>query len=270
MPNPVSTGLPNPASYTTNGDGTVTDNVTGLIWEGAVNPNSLTQAAAATYCASKGGDWRVPTRLELFSIVDVTASVLSTMPAINATYFPNTPAADFWTSTVYELAPNLAWNIKFFLAGTTGTDWLSVTSTSQVRCVRAPAPKCYAAHYIVQSGGLVLDAATGLTWQQNDDGAQHTWGDATTHCAGLGTGWRIPSVNELETIVDDTRATPPEIDATTFPNTGSTSSNSDYWTSSPYANSVGYNYAWAVGFIQGNSHVYNTVDYITLRVRCVR
>jgi hypothetical protein len=36
MPNPASSGLPNPASYTDLGDGTVKDNVTGLIWQQAV------------------------------------------------------------------------------------------------------------------------------------------------------------------------------------------------------------------------------------------
>ena len=36
MPNPSSSGLPNPSSYTDLKDGTVQDNVTGLVWQQAV------------------------------------------------------------------------------------------------------------------------------------------------------------------------------------------------------------------------------------------
>src|ERR1700679_1117325 len=51
MPNPASAGLPNPASYTVQGDGTVKDDVTGLIWQQAVTATqAYTWADAQTYC----------------------------------------------------------------------------------------------------------------------------------------------------------------------------------------------------------------------------
>jgi hypothetical protein len=130
MPNPASTGLPNPASYTTNGDGTVTDNVTGLIWRGTVDPGSYTPTQAATYCANLGGGWRLPTRVELVSLVDFT--IASPGPTINQTYFPNTPGAAFGTSSAYG-ASGGAWLVAFD-SGLTSADF--VPNAYKVRCVR--------------------------------------------------------------------------------------------------------------------------------------
>ena len=129
MPNPASTGLPNPASYTTNG-GTVTDNVTGLIWQGTVDPGSYAPAQAATHCANLGGAWRLPTRVELVSLVDFT--IASPGPTINQTYFPNTPGAAFCTSSAYG-ASGGAWFVAFD-SGIAGAD--VVPSAYKVRCVR--------------------------------------------------------------------------------------------------------------------------------------
>jgi hypothetical protein len=130
MPNPASTGLPNPASYTTNGDGTVTDNVTGLIWQGTVDSGSYTQAQAATYCASLGGAWRLPTRVELVSLVDFTVFPGLT---INQVYFPNTPGAAFWTSSAAAGASDYRWIVAFD-SGIASID--TVGSNYNVRCVR--------------------------------------------------------------------------------------------------------------------------------------
>jgi hypothetical protein len=131
MPNPTSAGLPHPASYTTNGDGTVTDNVTGLIWQVAVDPGSYMPAQAATYCANLGGAWRLPTRVELVSLVDFT--VASPGPTINQMYFPNTPPAAFWTSTATAGAAGYVWIVGFD-SGITSYD--VVDSAYRVRCVR--------------------------------------------------------------------------------------------------------------------------------------
>ncbi|TMR24859.1 DUF1566 domain-containing protein [Nonomuraea zeae] len=50
MPNPARTGLPNPASHTDLGDGTVRDNVTCLVWQRAPAPKTYTFTAAKAYC----------------------------------------------------------------------------------------------------------------------------------------------------------------------------------------------------------------------------
>jgi len=86
-------------SYTDNGDGTVTDTSTGLMWQQAGSSNVMTWEQALAYCEglNLGGDtdWRLPTIKELRSIVDHSRY----NPAINNTYFPVTAASWYWSST---------------------------------------------------------------------------------------------------------------------------------------------------------------------------
>ncbi len=77
MPNPAASGLPNPASYTDLGNGAVLDNVTCLVWEKAPDTTQGFWQANADHCASLVtssfagySDWRLPTRVEMASIVD--------------------------------------------------------------------------------------------------------------------------------------------------------------------------------------------------------
>ncbi len=77
MPNgqvDVDNGAPHLESYTQNGDGTVTDLVTGLMWEQPVGMAGGTFTDAMSYCdgLSLAGhsDWHLPTRIELVSIID--------------------------------------------------------------------------------------------------------------------------------------------------------------------------------------------------------
>ncbi len=119
-------------SYTVNGDGTVTDNGTGLVWQQAAQTTGYTQTAALTYCStlSLGGytDWRLPSAIELVSIVDPGAS----RPSINTTVFLSTPALPFWSSTTYD-APNDAYFVSF-LDGS--VQFTATFYTDNVRCVR--------------------------------------------------------------------------------------------------------------------------------------
>jgi len=83
----------------------------------------------------------------------------------------------------------------------------------------------------------------------------------TTGLCGFNTGWRMPTVKELEGIADFGRYIP-AIDPTYFPNTPS----SGVWSGSPYA---GYaSYAWYVYFYGGNADGYDRSS--TYAVRLVR
>src|SRR2546422_751393 len=89
--------------------------------------------------------------------------------------------------------------------------------------------------------GVVSDSATHLSWQQNSAGMVYNWDDAARYCATLdlhGTGWRLPTVKELQTLVDETRAMP-ATDDVSFPNTAS----EYYWSSSQVVTFA--NEAWA-------------------------
>jgi hypothetical protein len=141
MPNgpvDVLAGAPNRESYVDNGDGTVRDNVTGLVWQKAVAPGTYdAQAVALTYCAglNLGGhtDWRLPSVVELVSLVDPGTAG----PSINATFFPGTPAtrtnADFFcSSTSYAGVAGGAWYVGFFV----GNIYPGLAQSASVRCVR--------------------------------------------------------------------------------------------------------------------------------------
>lgn len=105
--------------YSDNQDGTVTDNVTGLVWQQDA-PNPCPQDAvdagvegvcswvdANAYCAGLNlgafpSGWRLPTLAELFSLVDYSGSSISasTGIAIDAAVF-SVPSNAVWTSSLF-------------------------------------------------------------------------------------------------------------------------------------------------------------------------
>jgi len=90
------------ASYTANGDNTVTDKVAGLMWEQKTDDGGTTAYTwkdALAYCEKlilRGfSDWRLPNPKEFERLVDLGRS----NPAIDTTYFPNTNNGLYWTGT---------------------------------------------------------------------------------------------------------------------------------------------------------------------------
>jgi hypothetical protein len=131
-------------------------------------------------------------------------------------------------------------------------------------------PKYSAAAFTVNGDGTVTDSRSGLRWQQivdTSDGTTattQTQAGAKAYCSGLslaGTGWRLPTKAELESIVDDTRALP-AIDPIAFPNAPV----NFFWSASPVVGSAGS--SWCVYFRDGGSS--SNVTNVTYRVRCVR
>jgi len=114
---------------------------------------------------------------------------------------------------------------------------------------------------------VVTDHITGLEWQDNLETKTviKTWSEAQGYCSALGLdggGWRLPTIQELQSIVVD-GAYNPSIDTTAFVNY---STSYYYWSSTTGANSTSY--AWVVHFNDG----YTGGDYKsnTYYVRCVR
>jgi hypothetical protein len=223
--------------------------VTGLAWQRDVDPASYLWADAGALCAGLslgGASWRLPTLIELLSIVDFTQP----SPAIDPQAFPATPGDSFWTSSPVAGAngpSGQAWYVGF----TTGFTYQGHVDflTLRVRCVGTqPGPPAGAA----------------LTWQRADSGQALTWAAAGAFCAALdleGGGWRLPSIKELETIVDVTRSDP-AVDPAAFPG----ASSYPLWTSSLLAGSS--TEAWTVDFFLGAA---TTADATTTyQARCVR
>ena len=114
----------------------------------------------------------------------------------------------------------------------------------------------------------VYDNRTKLTWQRDVPGGTYTWANAKTYCSSNtaalpGTGWRLPGIRELLSIVDRKQKTSPAIDPAVFPNTPAEA----FWSASPFQG--GSSFAWYVDFIYGGSSIYYGVTHGN-RVRCVR
>lgn len=110
----------------------------------------------------------------------------------------------------------------------------------------------------------VFDENFGLEWQQATPTEQYSWDNAVTYCENLNYGghddWRLPTLQELLSIVDNSKYQP-SIDETYFPNTPK----SDFWSSYNHVNS---GYAWRVDF--ENGVVGETGKNNKYYVRCVR
>jgi hypothetical protein len=146
MPNDrvdVTAGAPNLESYTDNKDGTVTDNLTGLMWQQTVPTGAYTWSQAVAYCPTLNlaghSDWRLPSRIELVSIVDFGELVsivdfeVTSGATISATYFPSTEANWFWSSSPLAGSPSGAWVVYFGDGRALG---FVVSYMGSVRCVR--------------------------------------------------------------------------------------------------------------------------------------
>lgn len=291
MPNTASSGLPNTASYSELGDGTVRDNLTCLVWEKAVSSDSYTVTDARAHCAAKGAGWRAATRIELISIEDVTQSGAKTDPAA----FPGTPRAFFktgseWVLTTKQIGAgkgtDFGWAFNF--SDGIASNARSGATPDRVRCVKGggdgdldAAPAAVAApppnQYEMAAAGEVRDRYTGLIWQQGTSDAQMAWADAAAHCSKLalnGHVFRLPSLRELSTLVDESQVAP-AISRTLFPGTkyGSRSENW-YWASERAAGSS--TAAWALNFDDGFTGANTATDttawnyFTAVWVRCVR
>jgi hypothetical protein len=168
----------------------VIDLRTNLMWENAARP-ILPVAGAIARCEDltfEGHtDWRLPSRLEL------ATAFLS--------FDPYAPSPEGLLSSTYA-------------AGSTTEVWAFevttpfTTSAGRVMCVRGPALP--SPRFSTPRAGIVVDAATGLTWERAPSGRG---GPAAiqAHCSNLaldGGGFRVASIHELFTIYDDA-ADPP-------------------------------------------------------------
>ena len=279
VPTAAATGLPNRASYDTSDPNVVVDQVTGLVWARSVSAVSMSVAEASAACAASQldgqSDWRLPSVVELASIIDVTVPTGETL--IDAAAFPNTPAAPFWSSQA-RAGKNFReqWFVNFRfpqLSFTMGTIF-----ANRARCVRTgptPAARCSARDSRYQvTGATVLDALTGLVWQRVADDASVTFETARASCAASSDGFRLPTVQELLTLVDYTvvensvNPTPPMLDTVAFPGTPAES----FWASSSPLSETGspYSVNFGNGLVVSDGGKPAGASALVEHSRCVR
>ncbi len=250
--------------FTDNGNGTVTDNLTGLMWVKA--PHALPGNAAVNwggaidFCDAltyaTHSNWRLPNVLELRSLLDASQH----SPALPAGHpFAGVLNDNYWTSTTPPFNANEAWQI---LVASGYMANLSKTSVYQVWPVRdggsgtvdLPRTGQTASHRAGDDGalqkgvaspnprftdngnGTVTDNRTGLTWVKAPHAlpghAAMNWSGAIDFCNALTyatqSDWRLPNERELRSLLDAGQHSPAL--PAGHPFTGGL--NDNYWTSS--------------------------------------
>ncbi len=220
----------NQPSYTDNHDGTVTDNVTGLTWQQDMGAK-MTFADAFTHADTLelGGhsDWRVPGIKELYSLILFTGQSggeQAIKKFIDETYFVQ-PIGDTsvgereidaqtWSSTRYVGSifgqQEGIFGVNFIDGRIKAYPQTKANSSNRMyfRMVRGN-PLYGTNDYVDNGDGTVSDRATGLMWQQADDGVARDWQGALAYAENMilagYSDWRLPNAKELQSIVDYTR-----------------------------------------------------------------
>ena len=201
-------------SYTDNGDGSVTDNVTGLVWTQDLSDASMPWSDAAGYCESLTvgslTDWRLPNIKELWSLRDFSTG----WPWVDTDYFylvgdgSDQRQHHSWSSNPYlveseyqneQVIGDPAWIVN---------DWTGhIKAMSGSRFVRCVSGDEYGINDFVDNGdGTVTDNATGLMWAQDDNGEAINWEAALAYAEDASIAgyddWRLPNAKELQSIAD--------------------------------------------------------------------
>jgi hypothetical protein len=187
-------------------------------------------------------DWRLPNRRELRSLMDYETR----LPALPAGHpFSNVFSGWYWSSTSAAISPSHAWYVhmegaRMFYGGKdqsymlwpvrgSGNGLLAATGQTLCYDSQGNTIDCAAStqdgaviagrpwpvpRFEVRDGDVV-DQLTGLCWQRNADlsGTLVDWGEALSTIRNLAArqpqkGWRLPNINELETLVDCSRHSP--------------------------------------------------------------
>ena len=208
-------------------------------------------------CGASG--WRLPSLIELFDLAQHGAAANGL--AIDNAAFPNSESSAaksvYWSASGHAANRSQAWAVDFS-DGVAGDDNRSIYYALRlVRGARAPAARAASA-----DGGEVRDGrlawrrcAEGMSWNGSactGTASTSTWAQAAERAKSLaassGLDWRLPTVKELASLVDERRADP-AIDTALFPATPALR----FWSSTPSAGDAAH--LWTVHF--GSGHIGN-------------
>ena len=241
----------NAPSFKDNGDGTVTDQLTGLVWQKA-DGGEMTWGKAKDYAQALRlagrQDWRLPTSMELFALTNQGMHG----PAMDTSVFTRSEARYWWTNSPRADDPSKVWLVNS--GGGIGAHAKTETVSAggerpvHVRCVAGVSVTGTGPSLIDNGDGTVTDQRTGLTWQKICPAKPLTWEEALRACASLKPtlrgAWRLPNIKELRSLSDDAKIRP-SLDRKFFPE----AKVANYWSSTTQSNRPGR--AWLVEFETG-------------------
>jgi hypothetical protein len=183
-----------------------------------------TRAQGKAYCENllHGGfdDWRMPTVIELISLLDLTQE--GGDYAIDPAAFADTAFGPFVSDSTYAGAPSQHWGVNYYARQT----YYASNYSGKIRCVRAGAVPSFATpaeRYLV-ADDKVTDQATGLVWQRAPSATKFAVAETDAGLPLVSSAcsppWRLPTTNELFTLIDFSRSKP-AIRGDAFPNTPS-------------------------------------------------
>ena len=223
----------NQPSYTDHKNNTITDNVTGLMWEKDMGMKmTLKEATLKAKNSNLGGfsDWRVPTIKELYSLILFTGKVKGataidsfidtkyfTQPIGNTNIGEREIDAQTWSSTEYVgrtmKNDETVFGVNFVDGRIKGYPKYNPRTQEEnkmyFRMVRGNVD--YGKNnFIDNEDGTISDLSTGLMWQKADDGKGKDWEEALSYAENLElanhSDWRLPNAKELQSIVDYSRS----------------------------------------------------------------
>jgi hypothetical protein len=208
-------------------DGVVFDQITGLLWQASL-PDAYTGCTglatstpggtcswdeAVRYCEQlqlAQRRWRLPSLVELVSLLDHRNSAELVRPMLDEAAFPRPPEdIAFWTATTlgaYAADSDRKSRVDFWLGRDTST---AKSTAGVVRCVHSEHVRHAPPDRFVVDQGMatVRDTATELEWQLGPARAAASWDEAQAYCAS--SQRRVPTVKELYTLLDLGRDNPP-------------------------------------------------------------
>ncbi|MGE9271617.1 MAG: DUF1566 domain-containing protein, partial [Verrucomicrobiales bacterium] len=264
-------------SYVDHGDGTITDQVTGLMWTKTHGKKMTWEEAKenARNCDIGGHlDWRLPTIKELYSLVQFTgidpdpmsSDTENLIPFIDSSVFDfqyGDPAAgeriidsQFATSTIYTSTTMRGAETMFgvnFADGRIkgyGIEDPRGRGAKTFHVLYVRGNPAYGDNRFHDHGdGTITDEASGLTWMKGDSGEGMEWPSALKYAEAMDfaghSDWRLPSAKELQSLVDYSRAPDstqsaaidPIFDSTPIVNVGGQEDYAAYWTSTTHQGS---------------------------------
>lgn len=186
----------NPPSYTDNNNGTITDNVTELVWQQTVDNTQRTWSDANSYCENLElagiTDWRLPATKELLGLL-----MLNRAAGIDDAF---SDVESSWSSNGTDNGDNYYHWVSF---NNFDIDRSPDTTEMEVLCVSGTP---ISTGFKDNGDGTVSDLHNELMWQQNL-ADEMSWEDALIHCEALNLAgyndWRLPNIKEVIMLTDN-------------------------------------------------------------------